>query len=326
MKAILCDSPGPSEHLYLGQYPDPEPKAGEILVKVHATALNRADTLQRKGKYSPPPGASPILGLEMAGEVVGQGAHAQKWPLGSRVMALLPGGGYAEYAVIPEEMAMPIPHALSYEEAAAIPEVFLTAFQALVWLARVQPGEKVLIHAGASGVGTAATQLAKALGAEVVVTASAAKHSLCLQMGASHAIDYTSEDFQEVIAHRYPQSGVDVILDFLAAPYFARNLASLGADGRMVLLALMGGTQVQEVDLGQVLRKRLHILGSTLRSRELSYKIALTRKFWAFAESRFEEESLLPVIDSIVSWTEVVQAHNRMEQNLNAGKIVMRIE
>ena len=325
MRAILFDSPGPSEHLYNGQYPDPIAGEGELLVKVRATALNRADTLQRKGKYPPPPGASPVLGLEMAGEVVGLGQNAVKWPLGSRVMALLPGGGYAEYVTIPQDMAIPIPESMSFEEAAAVPEVFLTAYQALVWLARVKSGETVLIHAGGSGVGTAATQLAKALGAEVVVTASAPKHSICKQMGASLTIDYKSENFQDVIAHHFP-NGVNIILDFLAAPYFSRNLASLGTDGRMVLLALMGGTKVQEVDLGQVLRKRLQIIGSTLRARTLGYKEDLTRDFWTFAEKHFLAGRLRPVIDSIVSWEEVVSAHNRMEQNLNAGKIVMKIE
>ncbi len=325
MKAILFDKAGDPSQLYLGEYPSPIPSEKHVLVEVKATALNRADTLQRKGLYPPPLGASPILGLEMAGEVVKTGAAVSKWKVGDRIMALLPGGGYAEYAVVPEEMGMRIPAEMEFEQAAAIPEVFLTAYQALIWLAKLKSGERVLIHAGASGVGTAAIQIAKSMGAEVVVTASAPKHKRCLQLGASHAIDYRTEDFYSVIDTMYQGEGVQVIIDFLAAAYWEKNLASLGIDGRMVLLALLGGAKAPETNLGTVLRKRLQIMGSTLRARNLAYKTELTRSFWEFAQPKFQSGIFEPVIDSVVSWEEVVSAHERMEANLNTGKIVLSI-
>ena len=325
MNAILFDTPGDPSVLYMGESPTPHPSEREILVNIRATALNRADTLQRKGMYPPPPGASSILGLEMAGEVVEVGEGVSKWKIGDPVMALLPGGGYAEYVCIHEEMGMQIPKGLSFEQAAAIPEVFLTAYQAIFWLGKLQARERILIHAGASGVGTAAIQLAKSLGAEVYVTASKPKHATCLELGAAHTIDYRSEDFSERVAHFTNGEGVDMILDFLAASYLAKNLASLATDGRLVLLALMGGSKASQVDLGMVLRKRIHLMGSTLRARSLAYKIDLTQAFYAYCCPKFESGVFKPVIDSVVSWKEVGAAHKRMEANLNIGKIVLTL-
>ena len=325
MKAILFDTPGDPSVLYLGDTPPPVPSDKEILVKVHATALNRADTLQRKGLYPPPPGASSILGLEMAGEVVEVGKEVSKWKVGDHIMALLPGGGYAEYVCIHEEMGMGIPVGLAFEQAAAIPEVFLTAFQAIFWLGKLQSNETILIHAGASGVGTAAIQLAKSLGAEVCVTASQPKHEACLELGADQVIDYRSEDFSERVVHFTNGKGVDMILDFLAASYLDKNLASLATDGRLVLLALMGGSKASQFDLGKVLRKRLHLMGSTLRARSLTYKIKLTQDFQTYSQQKFESGIFKPIIDSVVSWEEVVAAHERMEANLNIGKIVLTL-
>jgi len=326
MRAIRFDHPGDPEVLYVGEWETPKPSSHEILVKVKATALNRADTLQRKGKYPVPPGASPILGLEMAGEVLGVGDKVTQWQIGDRVMALLSGGGYAQYVAVDEALAMRVPDTLTFEQAAGIPEVFLTAFQALDWLADLQPGEKVLIHAGASGVGTAAIQLAKKWGAEIFVTASQPKHTLCLSLGADHTIDYRSANFVAVINQQTYGKGVNVIIDFIAAPYFQDNLKALSTDGRLILLALMGGSRLNEVSIADILRKRLQITGSTLRSRTLTYKKHLTQAFWTFAEKYFQSGEIKPVLDSVYDWEQVTKAHLRMEQNLNAGKIILTVD
>jgi NADPH:quinone reductase-like Zn-dependent oxidoreductase len=199
MRAIQFHQFGSPDELFIGEFPTPEPSDDQIRIRVRATALNRADLLQREGKYPPPAGESPILGLEIAGEVEKLGSKVQKWKIGDRVCGLLAGGGYAEYAVIHEDMAMPIPNNLDFVAAAAIPEAFLTAFQALVWIAKLQAGESILIHAGASGVGTAALQLARLIGAKAYVTASAEKHAICKSLGAEHCIDYKTEDFAQRI-------------------------------------------------------------------------------------------------------------------------------
>lgn len=326
MKAILIKSPGTADQLYLGEYEIPKPASDEVLVKVHATALNRADILQREGKYPPPDGASPILGLEMSGEIVEVGEEVKKWKIGDKVFGLLPGGGYAEYAVIHQDMAMAIPENLSFEEATAIPEVFMTAFQAVHWLGKLQPNERILIHAGASGVGTAAIQLAKEMQAEdIIVTASQAKHATCRELGAHYKIDYKSQDFRDEIKKITDGEGVDVIVDFIAAPYFERNISVLRTDGRLIMLALLGGTHLEQFNLGNLLRKRIQIMASTLRSRSREYQIRLTEAFAEFAISRFETEKLRPVIDQVIDWQEVKAAHQRMESNQNIGKIVLKI-
>lgn len=324
MKAVQIKEFGGPEQLFIGDWKQPTPGLREILVKVEATALNRADTLQRKGNYPPPKGASPILGLEMAGTVEAIGSAVSHWKRGDRVCGLLAGGGYAEYVIIHEELALPIPDNLDFVQAAAIPEVFLTAYQALWWLADLKSKENVLIHAGASGVGTAAIQLAKLQEAEIYVTASAPKHQLCLDLGAQKAIDYKTEDFEKIILELTEGRGVDVIIDFIAAPYLQQNLNSLNFDGRLVLLALMGGWQT-EVNLLNVLRKRLQIKGSTLRARSLDYKIRLTKAFKELSWEHFESGQLQPIIDSVFDWKEVAKAHKYMEANKNKGKIVLTI-
>ncbi|TPE44762.1 NAD(P)H-quinone oxidoreductase [Pontibacter mangrovi] len=326
MKAILVKQPGGPEQLVLGDFEKPLPKPYELLVKVHATALNRADTLQRQGKYPPPKDASPLLGLEMAGEVVEAGINCTRYKKGDKVFGLLSGGGYAEYAVIDEAMAMPVPENLSMEEAAAIPEVFLTAWQALVWLGRLQAGERALIHAGASGVGTAAIQLARALKAEVLVTASEQKIQACLDLGAHKAINYKEVPFEDEVLAYTNSEGVDVIVDFIAGPYFNQNLNCLRLDGRLVILASLGGGKVDGVDLRKILTKRLHVMGSTLRSRSKEYQIKLTEDLARFALPLFKEGKLKPVVDSVYDWKDVAEAHRYMEQNKNIGKIVLRVE
>lgn len=325
MKAIQATGVGGPEVLFVGEAPLPSFSEYEIMVKVAATAVNRADTLQRKGMYPSPQGASPILGLEMAGEIVEIGAKVTKWKIGDRVCGLLSGGGHAACCPIHEDLALPIPDQMSMEQAAAIPEVFLTAFQAIHLLADIKPKESVLIHAGASGVGTALIQLAKSFTHEIYVTASSPKHELCTQLGAQTCIDYKTQDFAEEIAQLTDQKGVDILVDFLAAPYFQRNLHALALDGRMVMLALMGGIKVSEVNLIPILRKRISIHGSTLRNRSHAYKVALNHAFSAQYWKAFEKGNLNPVIHTIMDWTEIAEAHRMMEANENAGKIVLRI-
>lgn len=325
MKAVLIKAFGSPDNLYIGEAEKPTIGDYEVLVKVGASALNRADTLQRKGMYPPPPGASSILGLEMAGTIVELGAKVTQWEVGDRICGLLSGGGYAEFVNIHEDLAIPIPEGWSFVEAAAIPEVYLTAFQALSWLAKVQKGERVLIHAGASGVGTAAIQLAKAMDAEVIVTASGGKHGICLELGAAKAIDYQKEDFATAVDEYTKGEGVDVVIDFVAAPYFENNLKVLGADGRMVMLAFLGGTKVSELNLVPILRKRLHIMGSTLRARTKKYKTSLTKDLWTFAQPLFQEKKLRPVIDSVYDWKQVAEAHRYMEAGKNRGKIILEV-
>lgn len=321
MKAILVKE----GKMYLGDYPKPQAGPQEVLIEVKATALNRADILQRKGQYPPPEGASPLLGLEVAGIVTETGSEVSRWQKGDKVFGLLPGGGYAQYASMQQEMAMPIPEKLNFTEAAAIPEVFLTAYQALVWLAKIQKEESILIHAGASGVGTAAIQLAREIGARIFVTASAPKHDICRQLGAQHTIDYKSESFKEKVKELTAGKGVDVIIDFIAGPYFQDNLSSLNTDGRLVMLALLGGINVPEANLVSILRKRLSIMGSTLRSRSPEYQARLTKEMSDFILPRLEDGRIKPIIDRVYSWEQVNQAHALMEANQNKGKIVLEL-
>ena len=324
MRAVTVTEEGDPEHMTIGEVPTPEPGPEEVLVKVHATALNRADTFQRRGHYPPPEGASDILGLEMAGTVAETGDGVVDWHENDRVFALLDGGGYAEYTVVHKDRLMAVPPGLSMQEATAIPEVFLTAYQALHWLGGVQSDHDVLIHAGASGVGTAAIQLARLAEAHPYVTASAPKHEVCRDLGAEVAIDYESEDFAERIAE-ITEGGADIILDFIGAPYFHQNVSSLTLDGRIIQLATLGGSTVEQVSLRALMAKRAQLLATTLRSRSLAYKVQLTQEFASDVLPHFIDGDLQPVIDSVYDWTEVADAHRRMENNENAGKIVMTV-
>lgn len=326
MKAITISNFGPPEEMTISEVPNPEIGDNEILVRVHTTALNRADLLQRQGKYPPPKGESEIMGLEMAGLVYKVGNDVTKWKEGDAVCGLLPGGGYAQMAKIHEEMAWPVPQGLSMEEAVAIPEVFLTAFQAIRWLAELQKGETVLIHAGASGVGTAAIQIAKTLGAQPMVTASKSKHDFCLKLGAAHAIDYKSENFEKTVEDLTNGKGVQVIMDFIGGPYFQHNLNSLALDGRLVIQGFMGGSKLSDLNLAPILRRRIKVIGSTLRSRTLDYKIALAKDLHGFAWPLFESGELKPIVDTVFDWKEVVKAHQYMEANKNIGKIVLKVD
>ncbi|RME01924.1 MAG: NAD(P)H-quinone oxidoreductase, partial [Calditrichaeota bacterium] len=299
----------------------------DILVKARATALNRADILQRKGLYPPPPGASSILGLEVAGVVVELGSQCKKWQKGDRVFGLLPGGGYAEYVSLHENLAMRIPDNLDFEQAAAIPEVFLTAYQVLYWLCEVKPGHYVLIHAGASGVGTAAIQLVKEAGAYPIVTAgSEEKLEACRKLGAIAGANYREGPFAPRVLTATRDRGVNCIIDFVGAPYLEQNLTVLATDGRIVLLSLLGGGVAGRFDMRLLMKKRARIEGSTLRNRSLAYKIQLTEAFAEYALPRFADGRLHPVIDRVFSWHEIAAAHQYMEMNKNIGKIVIRIE
>lgn len=325
MKAIIVERPGGADQLKIGDYPKPICGDEEILVKVKATSLNRADILQREGKYPPPANASPILGLEISGVIEDVGPKVFKWKRGDKVFGLLPGGGYAEYAVINENMAIEIPDNLSYEEAAAIPEVFLTAFQALVWLAELKAAEFILIHAGASGVGTAAIQIAREIGAKIIVTASAEKHNICKELGADLMIDYKSKNFKDEVFNFTNNYGADVIIDFIGGQYFNQNVESLTRDGRLIELATLSGGKVENFDMRPILAKRLKIIGSTLRSRSIGYQIKLTKDFKDFAYDKIKKGIIIPVIDKVFDWKNVAEAHKRMEENKNTGKIVLTI-
>jgi len=326
MQAVLVEQPGGPEALAIGQAPIPDIGERDILVRVRAAGLNRADILQRKGFYPPPPGASPIIGLEIAGEVEEMGPACRRWKAGDRVFAVLSGGGYAEYVSVDERLAMGVPGGLDFSDAAAIGEVFLTAYQALYWLGEFQPGERVLIHAGASGVGTAAIQLVKADSGTAMITAgSDEKLVACRDLGADTAINYRTEEFQERVLAETGGEGVDVIIDVVGADYFYRNIECIAMDGRLVILALLGGKNVDSVDLSWLMRKRIKVIGSTLRSRSLEYRIALTQAFSQQCLHRFESGELKPVIDRVLSWERVQEAHITMENNVNIGKIVLRV-
>ena len=333
MKAVCFDAPGDPSVLYLGDVPTPAPGPGEVLVRVRATALNRADLSQRRGHYPPPAGTSEILGLECAGEVVALGADVTMRREGDHVMALLAGGGYAEYVAVPEGHTLPIPGGMPFEQAAAIPEAFLTAAQALFLLGGLRPGSVALVHAGASGVGTAAVQLARWQGARVFATASAGKHGLLDDLGATRAIDYRTEDFAAVVRDETDGAGADVIVDPIGAAYAARNLASLALDGRWVVLATMGGHVVDGLDLRRLMARRGTLVASTLRNRSSDYKTALVQRFAKDCLPSFEAPGghdaaprrLRPVIDTVLDWTDVAEAHRRMEANETAGKVVLRL-
>lgn len=321
MKAIVYDNPG--DPLRIGDVPVPQPDEGELLVRVHATALNRADLLQRRGAYPPPAGASPILGMEIAGEVV-QGAG--EWEPGERVMAVVTGGGYAEYAVVPEGVVMHIPEKLGYEEAAAIPEAYLTAYLNLFQLGGLHGHESILIHSGGSGVGSAAIQLAHAEGAYVFTTAgSPEKLERCRQLGANVLINYKTDSFLKRVNSVTEGRGVSIILDFVGAPYWNDNLAALSVGGKLMSIGLLGGAS-GELNIGAILGKRLTISGATLRGTPLMQKVDLTEAFGNYALSLFDTGELQPVIDRVFPLEKAEDAHAHMASNRSFGKIVLRIE
>jgi len=324
MRAVQLHKFGGAEELFIGDVPKPVRKRGKVLIKVHASALNRADLLQRQGKYPPPERESDILGLEMAGEVVETDTES-KWQVGDKVMGLLAGGGQAEFVTVPESLLMLIPGYLSYTEAAAIPEVFLTAYQNLFFEGKTKSGQTALIHAGGSGVGTAAIQLAKLEGIRSFVTCSAGKHKACLELGAELAIDYKTEAFDEVVLEATDYKGVNIILDFIGGPNFKPNIRSLANGGKLVMIALMGGLNQVDINLMPILHKHLTIFGTTLRSRPLEYKAKLVHDFADKYLPKLADDTLKPIIDSIYKLEDIADAHRHMEANKNTGKIILEI-
>jgi putative PIG3 family NAD(P)H quinone oxidoreductase len=326
MKAIVVEQPGDPEVMHLAEVPDPTPGPGEVLVRARATAVNRADTLQRRGFYPPPPGASEILGLEVAGEVVELGEGVTGWAPGDRVMALLAGGGYAELVAVPAAQLMPVPERLSWTEAAAVPEVFLTAHDNLFTRGRLAAGETVLIHGGGGGVGTAAIQLAHRAGARVLVTAgSPAKLELCARLGADAGINHREEDFPTRVGELTEGRGADVILDVMGAAYLGRNLDALAVEGRLVIIGMQGGTQA-EIDLNRLMRRRLTVLATTLRARPPEGKAEIVRRFVEDALPALADGTLRPVVDRVLPLAEAAAAHGAMEAGENAGKLVLVVD
>lgn len=326
MRAIVQDAPGDESTLRLGDAPSPALGAGDLRLRVMATAVNRADLLQRQGLYPPPPGASPILGLECAGEVVEVGADVRGWAPGDRAMALLAGGGYAEDVAVPAPCALRVPEPFSWEEAAAFPEVFLTVFLNVFQLGALAEGGSLLVHGGGSGIGTASIQLAKAAHARIFVTAgSDEKCARCLELGADAAINYrTTPDFAAETKRLTAGRGVDVVLDSIGAPYLARNLASLAVGGRLVLIGLMGGAKT-EIALGDLLVRRLSVIGSTLRTRPVAEKGAIVAGLLARFGREIEAGGLRPVVDRVLPLGQAGDAHRLVKASEHFGKVVLRV-
>ena len=326
MKAVEITSYGAPEVLRMGERPDAQAGAGEVLIRVSASGINRPDVLQRTGNYPVPPGASDIPGLEVAGKIVAGDATAMTaagLKIGDRVCALVAGGGYAELCVAPVGQCLPVPGHLSDIEAASLPETFFTVWSNVFDRARLQKGETLLIQGGSSGIGVTAIQMAKALGATVLVTAgSDDKCAACVALGADHAINYKTADFVEEVKRLTDGKGVNVILDMVAGSYVARELACLAEDGRLVIIAVQGGIKA-EINAGAVLRKRLTITGSTLRPRPLEFKTAiaaaLKEKVWPLIASG----AIKPVIYRTFAAADAAQAHTLMESNQHVGKIVL---
>jgi len=326
VKVILKDGDGGPEVLKPGTTADPVATAGRILIRVHATSVNRPDAVQRQGNYPPPPGESPILGLEAAGTVEAVGPGVTGFAPAERVFALLGGGGYAELALAHAGHVMRIPPNLSFEQAACICETYLTAYMNVFLYARLADGETVLLHGGGGGVTTAAMQLVKALRprARVVVTASTGKVERVKALGADFVIDYKAEDFAEAVLRYTEKRGVDVILDHLGASYLAQNIKALATGGRLALIGVMGGRKA-ELDLGRVLTQRLAIMGSTLRPRPVEEKAAIIRQFEKEAMPHFASGRIVPLIHRVYPLEQAAEAHRAMEASEHFGKLVLRI-
>ena len=326
MRAVEISAFGPPSVLQLGQRPRPAPGAGELLIRVSASGVNRPDVLQRTGNYPVPPGASDIPGLEVAG-VIADGdslALAQAGlAIGQRVCALVAGGGYAEYCVAPIGQCLPVPAGLSDIEAASLPETFFTVWSNVFDRARLQAGESILIQGGSSGIGVTAIQMAKAFGAQVFVTAgSTEKCQACLALGADHAINYRSHDFAQELMRLTDNAGVDIILDMVAGAYIAKEVQCLREDGRLVLIAVQGGVK-SEFNAGLVLRRRLTITGSTLRPRPIAFKTAIAQACRDRVWPLIDQGRIKPVIHSVFAAADAAQAHELMESNQHIGKIML---
>ncbi|WNO61245.1 NAD(P)H-quinone oxidoreductase [Rheinheimera sp. MMS21-TC3] len=322
MQAIIIKQPGQNSYLECAQIAVPKMNANQLLIKVAAAGVNRADLVQRQGLYPPPAGESDILGLEVAGTVVATPAELQHW-IGKQVFGLVPGGGYAEYAVLHHQHAIIVPEGYSMIEAAATAEVFLTAYQLLRWHGQLSVQQKVLIHAGASGVGTAAIQLAKFFDAIVAVTASTdEKLALCRRLGADILVNYKQDKFEDVLAKCWPD-GADLILDSVAGDYIHRNIAILGLDAKIVIYAMMGGRHLPELDLVPLFKQRGQLIFSTLRNRSDAYKANLTKDFIKNCGIALTEKKIQPIIYKTFNWQQAADAHQLMASNQTQGKLVL---
>ena len=324
MKSVIVKKPGAYDQLAVVDMAIPELKDGELLIEVHSTSVNRTDIITREGKVAYL--QNPILGVEVAG-IVTEIRGESSFSIGDRVMGLVNGGGYAEFAAMPTDRAIKIPDSLSFDEAAAIPEVFFTAYQTLFWLGKLKKNESVLIHAGASGVGTAAIQLAKQVSnAKVIVTAgSKTKLDFCRELGADVLINYKEQSFDEEVLKATNGEGVDVILDFVGADYWNKNLASIKKEGRWVLIGILGGAEVEKVNLLSIMSKCIQLTGTLLTPRSNEYKALLTKEFSENIIPYFENKKIKPIIDTKFSLEDIGKAHLHMEGNQNIGKIIINV-
>lgn len=325
MKVIHIAAPGGPEQLQLSTRPVPKPGAGEVLVRVEASGVNRPDVMQRQGRYPPPPGASDLPGMEIAGEIVALGAEVTGVAVGDKITSLLPGGGYAQYALAAAPLCMPIPKGLSMVEAAAIPETFMTVWTNLFERGRCKAGDTVLIHGGTSGIGTTAIQLAAALGAKVYATAgSQDKARACEKLGALRGIDYRTEDFVEVIKAATQGHGIDVTLDMVAGSYVARNIEIAALEGRIVTISTLGGTKA-EINMVPLMMKRVTLTGSTLRARTVAQKAAVADAMRQAVWPLIAAGKVKPVIFKTFPLAEASEAHRLMETSNHIGKIVLTL-
>ncbi len=330
MRAITISSPGEPEVLQVTDEPTPDIAADEVLVRVHAAGVNRADLLQRRGFYDPPPGATEIPGLEVSGTIEELGADVTGWSVGDRVAALLSGGGYAEYVPVPAGQLLPVPAGFDLTEAAALPEVLSTVWSNIVGRAQVQAGEWLLVHGGGSGIGTAAIQIARHLGVKIVVTVGSEKKAdFCRELGADAVINYREEDFvervHEICTHDNGSTGADVILDIIGAKYLERNIKALGTDGRLVIIGMQGGTKT-EINLGWLMQPRKSVSATTLRARPKDQKIAIVAevadRLWPAVVSR----DIRPIIHEAMPLADVVRAHQLLEDGANIGKVLLIVD
>ncbi|WP_075290117.1 NAD(P)H-quinone oxidoreductase [Pararhizobium arenae] len=324
MTYVALPSPGGPENMVMARGPLPAPGSGEILVRVEAAGVNRPDIQQRKGLYPPPPGASPVMGLEVAGEVVALGEDVEGFAIGDRVCGLANGGGYAEFCAIPAAQTLRWPHGYDAARAAVLPETFFTVWANVFQMAELVEGETFLVHGGTSGIGTTAIQIANAFGARVFATAGTAeKCKACVELGAARAINYKEEDFKAVVLEETSGKGVDVILDMVGGSYFSRNVTSLAKDGRLAIIAVQGGTKVENFDVLPIMTKRLRLMGSTLRPRTAAEKQAIRDDLEDNVWPLLDAGEIAPVMHAIVPFAEVAEAHRLMEAGDHIGKIVL---
>lgn len=325
MRAVEILRPGPADVLKLTERAKPEPGPDQILIEIAYSGVNRPDVLQRTGAYPVPPGASDLPGLECSGRVAAVGAAVTRWTPGDEVCALLPGGGYAEFALTHESHALPVPNGMSLAQAAALPETYFTVWTNLFMRAGLRAGESFLVHGGSSGIGTTAIQLAHAFGARVFATAGTdEKCAACVDLGAEHAINYKMMDFSSLCRDWTNERGLDVILDMVGGPYIARNINALAMDGRLVMIAFLGGAQA-DIDFSQIMRKRLTVTGSTLRPQSDAAKAGIARELESQVWPLLSKKKVAPVMDHVFALKDASNAHKRMEKSSHIGKILLKI-